>query len=458
MTSVSIDGAATDIPALDFNIARYNIGGSGSNVIDDSGAEIAMKASEKMPVFKATESFWLNWVSTDVSSSSWNWDADAKQRAMLGLASKRGADVFEAYSNSPPWWMTSNRATAGGDDGATDNLKTEYFEKFALYLATVISKAKTDWGINFKYVAPFNEANSKSWKFPEAQEACHLEIQTQSDILTLVQTELNKLGLQSVIIAGAEEKNPDDSLFVITTMVAQELPGIDAMDKMNSHCSDGVAPYTGDNRDKLTGMVSSWDKPIAIWDSMYADEDPTGLIMAETIARDINEMGASAFVYRQALDSGVVGLIQSNPGDKWIGTANAKYYVMAHYSRHIHAGMTILKFDDPNTLIPGSSSYALDKYPNFVVAYDKGTKVLVIVASNSGDAQTITFDLSALTSVEGPINIWTTETNSTTGATYKTSSLDIIFGQSASFAVDLPARSIATLEVVGVELTDTISV
>lgn len=130
---------------------------------------------------------------------------------------------------------------------------------------------------------------------------------------------------------------------------------------------------------------------------------------------------------------------------------------MAHYSRHIHAGMTILKFDDPNTLIPGSSSYALDKYPNFVVAYDKATKVLVIVASNSGDAQAITFDLSALAYVAGPINIWTTETNSTTRATYKTSSLDIMFGRSARFTADLPAQSITTLEIVGAELSGTVS-
>lgn len=86
------------------------------------------------------------------------------------------------------------------------------------------------------------------------------------------------------------------------------------MGKVNSHCSDGVVPYTGDNRDKLQGMASSVRKTMKIWDSMYADEDATGLTLAETIARDINEMGASAFVYRQALDSGAVGLIQSNPG------------------------------------------------------------------------------------------------------------------------------------------------
>ncbi|KAG3121058.1 hypothetical protein PI124_g61 [Phytophthora idaei] len=129
---------------------------------------------------------------------------------------------------------------------------------------------------------------------------------------------------------------------------------------------------------------------------------------------------------------------------------------MAHYSRHIRAGMSILKFDDPNILIPGSSSYALDKYPNFVVAYDKNTQVMVIVVTNLGDAQTITFDLSGLAYVEGPINTWTTEPNTTAGAVYKT--IDILFDQSARFSADLPAQSIMTLEILSTELANAVSV
>lgn len=184
---------------------------------------------------------------------------------------------------------------------------------------------------------------------------------------------------------------------------------------------------------------------------MDADEDASRLTMANTIARDINEMGASAFVNRQALDNGVVGLIQSNSRDKWIGTANPKHYAMAHYSRHIRAGMSILKFDDPKTLLRGSSSYALDIYPNFVVAYDKATQMMVIVATNLRDALTIIFDLSDLAFVEKPINTWTTEPNTTIGAVYKAVSIDILFGQSARFSAALPAQSIMTVEILGTE-------
>ncbi|GMF11656.1 unnamed protein product [Phytophthora lilii] len=223
---------------------------------------------------------------------------------MLGFASKRGVDVFEAHG---------------------------------------VSKAKVDWGIEFKYIAPFNEANSKTWTFPEAQEACHLGIKTQSDLLTLLRTQLDKLDLANVVITGTDEKNPDKTLHVLVQMAQEEFAGVDAIRKVNSHGADGLAVYSGEGRDKLKSFATVSSRPRTNWGSLYVDEDATGLTMAEAIARYINEMGVSAFIYRQALDSEVLGLIQSNPGDKWIGTANAKHYVMAHYSRHIRAG--------PNTLL-----------------------------------------------------------------------------------------------------------
>ncbi|POM66057.1 Hypothetical protein PHPALM_18145 [Phytophthora palmivora] len=120
-------------------------------------------------------------------------------------------------------------------------------------------------------------------------------------------------------------------------------------------------------------------------------------------------MGVSAFVYWQALDSGAWGLIQSNPGDNWIGTPNPKYYVMLQYSRHIRPGMAILSTDDSNT----------------VMAFDASSKLLVLVTVNSGDSSsTVTFDLSSFTTVAGPITAWTTETSGT-GALYKSSKVNL---------------------------------
>ncbi|RLN10407.1 hypothetical protein BBJ28_00022514, partial [Nothophytophthora sp. Chile5] len=155
--TVALDDSVSGLPALGFNIARYNIGGTGSNVINDNGDDVSMTVSSKMPAFKAMETFWLDWFNSDPTTSSWNWSVDAKQRAMLTLATQRGVDVLEAFSNSPPWWMTNNHATAGAANGDDDNLQSWNHDQFALYLATVVSQAKASWGIDFTYLEPFNE-------------------------------------------------------------------------------------------------------------------------------------------------------------------------------------------------------------------------------------------------------------------------------------------------------------
>ncbi|KAG6609227.1 histone H3 (Lys4) methyltransferase complex and RNA cleavage factor II complex, subunit SWD2 [Phytophthora cinnamomi] len=67
---VMLKGTTSGIPALGFNIARYNIGGSGKNV--------AMKESPNMPAFNFLGSFWLDWYSNVWTSKSWNWEVDAK--------------------------------------------------------------------------------------------------------------------------------------------------------------------------------------------------------------------------------------------------------------------------------------------------------------------------------------------------------------------------------------------
>ena len=40
----------------------------------------------------------------------WDWDADAGQRAVLQGSMERGVNIAEAFSNSPPYWMTISGA------------------------------------------------------------------------------------------------------------------------------------------------------------------------------------------------------------------------------------------------------------------------------------------------------------------------------------------------------------
>ena len=44
---------------------------------------------------------------------TWDWEQDANQRWVLLQARERGASVFEAFSNSPPYWMTYSGRASG---------------------------------------------------------------------------------------------------------------------------------------------------------------------------------------------------------------------------------------------------------------------------------------------------------------------------------------------------------
>lgn len=428
------NGGVTGLPALGFNIARYNIGGTGNNVISENGSPVTIKASSDMPAFKAIETFWLDWFNSDPASSSWNWSADAKQRAMLQAAKQRGANQLEAFSNSPPWWMTSNHATAGADKkGTIDNLQSWNHEQFAVYLATVVKYAKDNWGVNFNYVEPFNEPMAEWWVFPKNQEGCHFTLATQNSVVKHLRTHLNQRGLQSVGIAASDENNPQQAYATLQSL-SSSTDVINSIQKVNTHGYDGLAPYRGTYRGPLKTLVQQKGKKL--WDSEYGESDASGLSLAESIGLDINDMGVSAFVYWQALDSGAWGLIQSNPGDVWIGGANPKYYVMAQYSRHIRPGMKII-------------SSGGDK--KTVVAFDASRNVLVVVTVNTGTAaQTITFDLSSYTTVAGPVKVWSTETSGT-GALYAASTPPTM-ATNKSFKSVFAAKSVRTFEIQGVVL------
>ncbi|RYD65147.1 MAG: hypothetical protein EOP83_08005 [Verrucomicrobiaceae bacterium] len=154
---VQIEGE--QLPGLGLNIVRYNAGACGWRKI----GEREMKKSKIIHRYRQMEGFWLDNLSSDPTSDSWDWSVDAKQRNMLKLAKERGVTHFELFSNSPMWWMTRNDNPSGGPKPSDDNLSPEQERNFAIYLATVAHKAKEDWGISFTSVSPFNEPVSDWW-------------------------------------------------------------------------------------------------------------------------------------------------------------------------------------------------------------------------------------------------------------------------------------------------------
>ena len=91
---------------------------------------------------------------------------------MLKIKELRPDAVFEAFSNSAPWWMTKSGCVAGYTNAGQDNLKEDYYEDFARYLVEVCKHYRDEYGIEFKTLEPFNEALTSYWGCSGGQEGC----------------------------------------------------------------------------------------------------------------------------------------------------------------------------------------------------------------------------------------------------------------------------------------------
>jgi galactan endo-1,6-beta-galactosidase len=143
--------APTTLPGLGINIVRYNIGGGGNGVpIDDNTKEL-ISPNNLIGNPHYLTGFWKKWGDGDGNVNDpqyWDWNADAGQRAMLTMARDRGANIFEFFSNSPPWWMCDNHSASGGTAPVISNLQTWNHDQFARYLATVVKYARDHWNID----------------------------------------------------------------------------------------------------------------------------------------------------------------------------------------------------------------------------------------------------------------------------------------------------------------------
>lgn len=381
------------LPGLGFNIARYNVGASSWNSINGT----KMQVSPKMIPSRHIDGYWLDWASTDPSSSSWNWSVDSSQRTMLLKARDRGANILELFSNSPMWWMCTNHNPAGSDSGSTDNLQSWNRQQHALYMATVAKYFASNFNLNFQSVNPFNEPSATWWNSKSGtQEGCHFAVDTQATVLTHLRNELNTRGLSSVQISASDESYYDEA---ITTFNKLPSSARSQISRINVHGYQ----YASGRRDTLFSLASSAKK--ALWQSEYGEADATGQRLASNLLLDMRWLRPTAWVYWQVLDGDGWGLIEADNDKKTIGSANTKFFVLAQFARHIRPGMRILD---------GGSDYT-------VAAYDEKARKLVIVAVNWGEGQVVNFDLGrfAKAGVDGAVvKRWATQIGTGNGPRY----------------------------------------
>ena len=307
---------------LGLNIVRYNIGG-GENPRHPGFMEFRARIPGYQP-----------------QPGVWDWEADAGQMRILLLARQRGVTHLEAFANSPPYWMTRSGSVTGNHHGRP-NLPDTHIDTFASYLADVVAGLERRFDLRFDTLTPLNEPISRWWTFGNRQEGCHIEREQQARLLERTAHFIRDKGLTAKV-TGPEENAVKDTLRALDAYPA-ETRGMLAHIATHTYHSKG--------RTELRQSAASTGKPV--WVSEYGDGDASGLKMARTILADLHDLRAEAWVYWQAVDSaGGWGFLR-NPLRDFTTTdyvINPKFHVMAHFSRFIRQGMSLLDLQSPDAL------------------------------------------------------------------------------------------------------------
>ena len=225
----SIVDLITSPEKLNMNIFRYNIGGGDDPAHADGHMVKGKGKRAEMEGFKNS------------ADAPYNWDADKGQRKIiLKIKAKRPDAIFEAFSNSPPYWMTYSGCAGGNTDPLKDNLKPEYYEAFCDYLIDICQYYKQHFGIEFRTLEPFNESTSNYWYNQGSQEGCHFEPETQMKIIRILAPKLQAAGLKTAISAS-DETNIASCIKVLKDYQSAG----DILDKIwqiNTHTYSGTNP------------------------------------------------------------------------------------------------------------------------------------------------------------------------------------------------------------------------
>ena len=401
---------------LNLNIGRYNVGGGDdpdeenhpSHIIrSDSGVPGYCVDVTKMDLTKHKLSYYEEKFdrADKTSGYAWNydWSADQNQLNILIAAAKASGDDFiaEAFSNSPPYFMTVSGCSSGNTDANKDNLREDCVEAFACYMADVIEHINNEGnGVKFQSTTPMNEPYTNYWQAnSNKQEGCHFDLgESQSRILVALNKELEKKGID-IIISASDETSIDTA---ITSYNALSDEAKEVVTRIDTHT------YSGSKRSELAktaaaGKENLWMSEVdgAFTGGQNAGEMSAAIGMGGRIATDIKGLDCTAWIMWNAVDMHVDS---SKAGQVWVKkgsdndylsasdmekawksrTANGywgvaaadhdneklilskKYYGFGQYTRYIRPGMTII----------GANGSTL-------AAYDPKEDKLVVVAINS---------------------------------------------------------------------------
>ena len=358
----------------------------------------------------------------DFSGDDYHWERDAAQRKiMLKIKEKRPDAVFEAFSNSCPYYMTYSGCVSGNSDGGKDNLKPEYYEEFAHYLVDVCKHYKDEYGIEFKTLEPFNESVTNFWYANGPQEGCHFDYESQIKFVRVLAPILKESGLNT-IISAADETNVGlavDGFKRFISAGADQFIG-----QWNTHT------YSGSNADRARFAQLAHETGKDLWMSETGSGGSGiggNLAMAQRLFDDMRYIQPEAWIDWQYMEEA---------NDQWCTirgsfadqtyTKVKNYYVRQQCSRFIQRGYDIITSLCPQTL----------------AAVNAARDTLVLVALNEGSAGVHIIDLSLFNDMPDRSTIKAYRTSETGNLTNALGSVKV---DSTIVTLSMPAQSITTL-------------
>lgn len=356
---------------LGLNIMRYNIGGG-----DDPSHNHIKRTDSKIP----------GWISLGENGEKiFTPDADKNQLNVLERCIKAaGKDAFvEAFSNSPPYFMTVSGCSSGSHNAVSDNLKKECVEEFADYLANVCLYLEKEKGITVNSLDAMNEPNTDYWKENSPkQEGCHFDAgESQSRIIVATSKAMKKRNLNHTHITASDETN---CRLQLKACKAYSKEAFDCIDRLSVHTYSKAWKRLGDyaikNNKPLWMTETDWSSSV----KRCKNGMGPGLWFGKKIIEDLTLLSPQAWIMWQTIGSytgsepfdgnydgpqidmtkGFWG-VSSCDFDKREILLSQKYYCFGQFTRYIRPGMTILP---------------IDRYT--IGAYNKDDDSLVIVAIN----------------------------------------------------------------------------
>ena len=393
---------------LGLTYLRYNIGGG-----DDPLCGTAAHTACITPVYHATPGYLAS------SDAKYDWTPDANQRWVATHAQDRGANLFEAVSYSPPYWMTISGTSKGGVNGAP-NLASGYYGSgpgtFADYLTTVVQHFDRHFGITFHHLEALNESGQSYWVSTDTkQEGCGFSLSDQEQTIQNVQDSLSSKRLLTQVAAMDEYE--EGTLNASPRTTAYEFHNYDPttvsdMTALNTH---GYSSALGSVA--MATCALHYGKRVTV--SEWGTSDSTGKDLSNQILADMYLTRPVAWTIWQPDWPGLVNINYANQ----TYTVNEAYYVFENYTKFIRPGFQFIAVSDPQSL----------------AAFDQQTGTLVIVTQNwTGSNRSVNYQLANFTALGATATVYRTS------ATEDMASLGSVPLSSGSFSYTANADSVTT--------------